>query len=197
MITHIAFDVGDVLINTGDYQDKYALAARKFTLSPAELIKRYTPLLPEMEADRAKITELVPDQSEAYLAKIYQEICSEYFKLNQEVFDMAINLKKDYQVGIFSNVDRYLAQIKVNQLIYSEFSPVVLSYLEKTRKPDPKIYQIYLKRANCQPENLLFIDNNPENLPPAQQLGIQTIHFENYNQLKRDLKKLEIKFLNQ
>ena len=40
------------------------------------------------------------------------------------------------------------------------------------RKPDPKIYQIALERANVKPNEVLFLDDFEGNLIAAEALGI-------------------------
>jgi len=57
------------------------------------------------------------------------------------------------------------------------FQDVIVSGVEKITKPDPRLYQILLDRADIQPEHILFIDDRMENLKTAQDLGFQTHHF--------------------
>jgi epoxide hydrolase-like predicted phosphatase len=45
------------------------------------------------------------------------------------------------------------------------------------RKPDPRIYQELIRVAACRPDEIVFIDDFEENLPPAADLGIATILF--------------------
>lgn len=54
---------------------------------------------------------------------------------------------------------------------------IVVSGDEKIVKPDPKLYQILLDRYNLNPEETLFIDDNPQNIETARLLGFQTIHY--------------------
>ena len=72
------------------------------------------------------------------------------------------------------------------------FEGIVVSGTEKTRKPFPEIYETTLKRFSLVPEDSLFIDDNKRNIDAANALGIQTIHFENPNQLKKALQGFEI-----
>lgn len=72
------------------------------------------------------------------------------------------------------------------------FEGIVVSGTEKTRKPFPEIYETTLKRFSLVPEDSLFIDDNKRNIDAANALGIQTIQFENPNQLKKALQGFEI-----
>lgn len=57
------------------------------------------------------------------------------------------------------------------------FDEVVDSSEVGVRKPDPRIYRELLDRLDLPADQVVFIDDYEENLPPAQQLGIRTIHF--------------------
>lgn len=56
------------------------------------------------------------------------------------------------------------------------FEQVFLSYEMQLSKPDPRIFQEVLKRANLLPEETLFIDDNSDNIATAAALGIHTYY---------------------
>ena len=55
------------------------------------------------------------------------------------------------------------------------FEGIVVSGVEKTRKPFVQIYELTLERYALQAENCLFIDDNKRNIEAAQQLGFKHI----------------------
>ncbi|WP_127353811.1 HAD family hydrolase [Actinacidiphila soli] len=57
-----------------------------------------------------------------------------------------------------------------------EWDAIVLSEQVGVRKPDPGIYQHTLDALQLAGEECVFVDDHAENLPPAQALGIRTIH---------------------
>lgn len=65
------------------------------------------------------------------------------------------------------------------------FDGRVVSGEEKTRKPFPEFYQRLLDRYEVNPEKALFIDDNLRNVKAAEDLGIQSIHFQNPEQLEQ------------
>ena len=69
------------------------------------------------------------------------------------------------------------------------FEGIVVSGIEKTRKPFPDIYQLTLDRYGFKAEETLFIDDNQRNIDVAADMGIQTIHFKNPKDLKYNLNK--------
>jgi 2-haloacid dehalogenase len=72
------------------------------------------------------------------------------------------------------------------------FDGRVVSGEENTRKPYKDIYEIMINRYNLTPESTLFTDDNLRNIYPAQELGLQTIHFQNPVQFKNDLATFNI-----
>lgn len=72
------------------------------------------------------------------------------------------------------------------------FEGIVISGVEKSRKPFPEFYQILFNRYNVNPEQTLFIDDNVKNIAGAKAVGLQTVHFQSPEQLKKELAFLGI-----
>src|SRR5258706_6520526 len=70
------------------------------------------------------------------------------------------------------------------------FEGIVVSGVEKTRKPFPEFYQILLSRYNVDPAKALFIDDSHRNIIGAQAVGINGIHFHSPAQLRSELQKI-------
>ncbi|MBU7598943.1 HAD-IA family hydrolase [Streptomyces sp. P38-E01] len=56
------------------------------------------------------------------------------------------------------------------------FDAYILSEREGVRKPAPLIYQRALEKLDLRAEECVFVDDHVKNLPPAEALGIRTIH---------------------
>ncbi|MFN4958197.1 MAG: HAD family hydrolase [Cyclobacteriaceae bacterium] len=67
------------------------------------------------------------------------------------------------------------------------FEGIVVSGVEKTRKPFPDIYQILFDRYQVVPAQTLFIDDNHANIQTAKSLGLHTIHFTSPEYLRQEL----------
>ncbi len=67
------------------------------------------------------------------------------------------------------------------------FEGIVVSGVEKTRKPFPEFYEILLKRYRISAEKALFIDDNLKNVEGARALKIDTIHFQDAKALTDQL----------
>ncbi|ARQ67622.1 HAD family hydrolase [Streptomyces marincola] len=60
--------------------------------------------------------------------------------------------------------------------VWDLFDVAVISEREFVAKPDPRIYRLTLERMGLPGEACVFVDDRPENLPPAAALGITTVH---------------------
>lgn len=67
------------------------------------------------------------------------------------------------------------------------FEGIVVSGVEKSRKPFPEFYQILFDRYQVNPAQTLFIDDNPKNIVGAREVGLHTIQFQSPEQLRADL----------
>lgn len=72
------------------------------------------------------------------------------------------------------------------------FEGIVVSGVEKTRKPFPEFYQILFDRYQINPAKAIFIDDNYKNVIGANEVGLPTIHFQSAEQLKIEMEN----FLN-
>lgn len=72
------------------------------------------------------------------------------------------------------------------------FHGIVVSGVEKTRKPFPEFYNILFERYAVDPGQSLFIDDNLTNIRAARDLGLHTIHFTSPEQLRGDLRDYKI-----
>jgi putative hydrolase of the HAD superfamily len=63
-----------------------------------------------------------------------------------------------------------------HDLLAELFEGVVLSGDVGLRKPAPRIYELGAEAIALPPERCVFVDDLPFNLPPAQQLGMATVH---------------------
>ena len=68
------------------------------------------------------------------------------------------------------------------------FDGRVVSGEEKTRKPFPEFYRVLLNRYGVIPENALFIDDSLRNVKAAQEININSVHFQSAEQLSAYLK---------
>ncbi len=118
-----------------------------------------------------------------------KEAIRKHMKPVEGMMDLIKNLRnKKYNLFILSGNTlewtRYLDE-KYDYKRY--FSGEIYSFQTGYNKPDMRIYRDILKKTGLTPEECLFIDDKPEFLEPAKNLGMKTILFKNPEQLKKDL----------
>lgn len=67
------------------------------------------------------------------------------------------------------------------------FEGIVVSGVEKSRKPFPEFYRILFDRYDIDPGRALFIDDNLKNIEGARTLGLNVIHFKDAKHLRDEL----------
>jgi len=123
-----------------------------------------------------------------------------FFSAYNDVFDLNIGavtslkkLKPKYRLVLLSNTDvMHFEFIKKTFPEMFFFDDYVLSHEVGLMKPDPRIYEIALERAETRAGECVFIDDLEENTDAAAKLGIQTIHFKPQADLESELQLLGI-----
>jgi len=69
----------------------------------------------------------------------------------------------------------------------NSFSDIVVSAHERLVKPDPAIYRLCLERNGLAAGDCIFIDDAPDNVAAAADLGIDGVLFTDPETLRRDL----------
>lgn len=112
-------------------------------------------------------------------------------KRNDDLLEYAQNLRKDYKVGLLSNIgpgamDRYFSRQDRETL----FDTVVMSGEEHMTKPHPLIFQLTAERLGLSPGECVMIDDVEENCSGADAAGMKAILYESNAQVKRELEEL-------
>lgn len=122
---------------------------------------------------------------------------SELAKPNEGVLDIIKKLHENYKVYLFSNTTEMSNRHNSKTGIYDLFDGLFLSNKMRMKKPNEDIYQEVLSSINCKPEECVFIDDDSQNLAPAERMGMTVILFnvltDSPIQLSEELKNLNIK----
>ena len=85
-------------------------------------------------------------------------------------------LHRKYKLGIIANQIPGTASRMEQYGLSQHLDLIVASAEEGIEKPDPRIFELALKWANCLPENAAMIGDRLDNdIMPAKQLGLKTI----------------------
>jgi 2-haloacid dehalogenase len=72
------------------------------------------------------------------------------------------------------------------------FDGIVVSGEERLLKPDPRIFDVFLKRFDIAAQDCIFIDDSDANIRAAQRLGMKTIHYCETLDLRSALKSVSL-----
>lgn len=210
-INTIIFDFGGVIIDIDPeltMKEFGKLGARKLDASlmnefVTNIIRKFEKGILTPESFRKKASEFlgikVSEQEfdDAWNALLY-DIPQKRIKTIEEA-------KKHYQIFLLSNSNEIHYDLYVRDLQlrfgYREFDDLFdksyFSFDMHLAKPDSLVYEFVINQHDLNPSKILFIDDNKENLIPAQKLGFCTYHLEkpekvrnlfNNGKLKENLK---------
>ncbi len=119
-----------------------------------------------------------------------------YFKPNMVLVEFIKGLrKKGYKIILLSNASHSFFErfVFVEHSWFPElFDDIIISAAIKMVKPDSDIYLYTLKKNSLKPEDVIFIDDNQDNIVGAQKVQIPSILFKDVEQLKSELLKYNI-----
>lgn len=198
MYKNIIFDIGNVLLS---FNPKEYLKAK---ITEDRLEDLYKEIFQSMEwvmLDRGTITEdeainKIIERNIKYSddIKLVFEDWYDILKPIEDTIKILEDLKdKGYKVFYLSNFhDLAFKEVKRKNSFFELFDGGVVSYEEKFIKPEEEIYKLILERYKLIPEESIFIDDTKVNLEGAEKLSIKTLLFQTPEDLRSDLKKLNI-----
>jgi len=99
--------------------------------------------------------------------------------------------KKNFKCFVLSNWSAETFQgMKEDYPFLNKFDGIVISGEVKLIKPDPKIYQLAIKKFNLVPEETIFIDDNIDNINSAHTIGFKTIHLKDPSIIRKKIESL-------
>jgi HAD superfamily hydrolase (TIGR01509 family) len=109
-------------------------------------------------------------------------------QINQELFDfIQSELQGKYTLGLLTNAPRSLIDRLAAERL-QHFDIVIVSSDVHLVKPDPRIFELAIQRAGCQPSDILFIDDGERNVTAAQEAGLQGLVYTDFASFKAQLK---------
>jgi FMN phosphatase YigB (HAD superfamily) len=118
----------------------------------------------------------------------------------KENHDILLEMKSKYRTFLLSNNNEIHYQFLMNYLKEnfglednsSFFEKDYYSHLMGMRKPNRDIFEFVINEHNLVPEETLFIDDSPQHLATAKELGIQTVLLTPPETLQELIKRLDL-----
>lgn len=122
----------------------------------------------------------------------FRDIWNTIFSLMPGI-DLLIRRLKKYTLVCLSNTNKWHFEYCLQHFpVLRSFNIFMLSYEAGARKPEKIIFQKALERARCLPSECLYIDDIPEFIASAEELGIRGIAFVSAEHLEGQLKELGV-----
>jgi putative hydrolase of the HAD superfamily len=98
-----------------------------------------------------------------------------------------------YFVGAINNEPLELNQYRIEAFnLRRSFQVFFSSCYIHSRKPEEGIFRVALAVTQRKPEECVFIDDRPLNLEAPRRLGMSVIHHQSPDQLRADLRNLQV-----
>ena len=192
----ILFDLGNVLVDF-DYTISANRISHFCAKSPGEIVKLFfgSELVTTFEEGLISPEDFFARVKEALDLKLsykaFVPIWNEVFYLsakNRAVFNLVNQLRHSHKVALLSNIDTlHYEYLKKHFPVFGVFHKVFASCELKLVKPHQLIYQKALDGLEASPESVFYIDDRPELVNSARELGIKAVVFKEARQLKADL----------
>ena len=185
MIKVIAFDYGGVLGTEADaWETTFKNVLVKGRLTLEYINKIWEENWPKLKVGKEDIGEFWKGNENL------REIYNDSITIDSEMLNFAKSLKHKYKLVILSNDSKDWMNAKINKFkLLDVFDKVYTSANIGIAKPDKRIFEFVLKDLNIMPEEMLFIDNQENNIETAKLLGIKTILFSNQSHTVAHIKK--------
>lgn len=195
-IKNIVFDLGGVLLNLNF--NKAMQAFKKAGLADIEdQINAFESVFAQFEKGNiSPATFRNAIREKAHVALTDNEIDDLWnlmlLDIPHEKLKLILDLRSRYMVYLLSNTNAiHWDYICKNAFDYHRFrvndyfEDTFLSFKMHLAKPDKSIYERMLQEANLLPEETLFIDDSEANCKAAEELGIQTHHYQTGENLSK------------
>jgi putative hydrolase of the HAD superfamily len=105
-------------------------------------------------------------------------------RVNRQVLNWAGRLREaGMRTGILSNMPKdMLVRFESHFQWFDRFAVKIFSCHVGVNKPEAQIYQICLDELQLEAGKVLFLDDIPENVQAAEQIGIKAVLFRSYEQ---------------
>ena len=198
-ISAIFWDVGGVLLTNAWDRAQRERALEQFKLDQEEFSDRHEMVVSSLERGKISFDDYL-NRTIFYRPRPFaREVFKDYvFSLSQphrEVLALAEELAKSgkYFMGTINNESRELNLYRIQTFGLREiFSTFVSSCFVGLRKPEEGIYRMALEITQKSAQDCCFIDDRALNLEYARQMGMHTIEMQDVEQLRRELRKLEV-----
>ena len=198
-ITTLFWDVGGVILSNGWDRVSRRQAAERFDLAWEDFEERHQEVSALFETGRLSLEEYL----EWTVFHVPRSFTRDEFKAfmfaqsqpHPEALAVLAEVARTgrYLLGTLNNESLELNRYRIQHFGLREYFTVFFSScFLGVKKPDEAIYRIALQVTQREPAECVFIDDRALNLECARELGMHTIHYQNADQLRAELRRLGV-----
>ncbi len=124
----------------------------------------------------------------------FKHIWNDIFTPNRPMIKLLDKLSKRYRTVLISNTNAmHYEHVKKKYAFMKNFDRHILSYQERSRKPDDRIYNIAAKACRAKPHEIFYIDDRHDLTDAAKELGFNVFTYRNnHDQLLKTIQEINI-----
>ncbi len=199
-ISTVLWDVGGVLLTNGwDHAGRADVLAH-FNVDKAEFEERHPEANDAWEKGLITVEEYLHrtvfwETRKFTPAEFLEAMKAESRVLDNTALGVLENLaaSADVDLGMLNNEARELNDYRIEMFgLRGYFDFFFSSCYVGLRKPSEQIYRLALDVLQCEPDEVVFIDDRAGNAEAAAALGIHAIRYQGVSELERELATLGI-----
>lgn len=139
----------------------------------------------EFLSEVVKVSGKTAEEVEAALYGDHQAKNTQLLEFIEQV------LKPKYKIGLLSNISsNWIREELLTEKEQKLFDDFVFSYEVRMTKPDPRIFELACARLGVELGEAVLIDDIDRYCSIAQELGMKTVLYKDFNDAKQELEKL-------
>lgn len=124
-------------------------------------------------------------------AELARQDTQSWLRPNREVIKITATAGlRGMRLAILSNAPKELAEAIRRQAWMRPFTELLFSCELGLTKPDPECYTAAVAQLGVEPDEVLFVDDRPENVAGAENAGLRAMVFQDERGLRRSLNAL-------
>ena len=178
-VSVILFDIGGVLVELGGVQTMLGWLDKSMTLDQLNETWLLSPVVSAFEAGRMASDEFARQIVEEMSLRVSPETFLHEFTywpqgLFPGVVDVIDRIPSTYTTAILSNTNAlHWPRLMDEMGLANRFDHYFASHLVGMIKPDQDIFEYIVAALMCEPEDILFMDDNWLNVKAAREFGLQ------------------------
>ena len=195
MIKAVIFDFGGVLAEEG-FKEGLESIGEQNGLAPEDFFKTAEELIYKTGYVTGKVKESIYWNALRNMTGIigsdkeFRKEIIKRFLLRTKLLKFVEKLKTSgFITAILSDQTNWLEEMNQRTPFYHHFDYLFNSYTLLKGKKDPSVFGDVCSVMGFSPEEVIFIDDNSENIERARSKGLNTIHFQDMKNFEEEIQK--------